>query len=398
MLDKRDIFDETLKKRYDNFHEEATPTWDELFAGDKLKFVPRRTLMMRRAIGLTAIAALLATGLIIGISFINNHPISEIKNRVETISETPIPIVESDDAENLGAIIAINHSHVDAIKTTISNNLASSKPKTTYVAETKQDSTPAKPTPERIENKQEKSIKKAKEKEPKNYQSWQKDSRPRKNEKKLSLTLGTSLMPTANGGQNMGSMASNVMMPMIVNIDNYRNSVNFESDDYKHKFPINASLMVRYNFFDRLSISSGINYSYLESSAENIEKLTYSLKQRINYIGIPLSVSYDFLRAKRFSMYGAFGGMAEFNVGATNEIKSYSNGKLVRTQKEKIDINNTLFSLQCGVGLKYNIVEKFGVFVEPGLNYVFNNKNQPITYKTKTPMQFNLKLGFSIDL
>lgn len=399
MLDKRDNFDEILKKRYDEFHAEV-PAWEELFVEGELGAVQKRSLLRNRVIMISAVAALIIMGLFLGITSTDDN-VSQIVPIGVVMSgdndKIPEAIVEQDSGDNLGGLTAKLNNNI--IKR--SNNAVDSS--------SKQADTSAEITvvnlPDTVKQRSDSPRKEQKTKPTLNEnsvkkggQSWNEGETRYKKRGKISLLAATSIT-SSSGSQNM-SMASAMNMyevPMSVNINNYRNSVNFEKEDYNHKFPVNVALVVRYEFLDRLSVSSGLNYSYLESSAENVEKFTYSLTQRVNYLGIPVALNYDFLKLNRFSMYGLVGGMVEFNVGATNEIKSYSNGKLVSTQKDKINIGNALFSVQCGVGAKYDIIDMFGIFIEPGVNYVFNNMSQPITYKTKTPLQFNLRVGLSVD-
>lgn len=395
MLDKRDKFDEILKNRYDEFHADV-PAWGELFGENELDQIKtQRGFLFRRAAIISAVAALISVGVFLSVNnIVEDKPTTTTvttvvasKDKIEVKKETAIEKKEIVVSKNYIAKLS-NKKAATSITTHIEENIVIDTIISQQVVENSS-----------VQNKKEESKKVENKKNSKNTGSWIANE-PMKSKKrgKLSLIAATSFMPSAGGAQTKSAMAM-YNAPIAVNINSYRNSVNFDNDEYNHKFPINVSLLVRYEIVNRLSIGAGVNYSYMESTAKNTEKLiTYSLKQKVNYLGIPLSLNYDFLRTKRFTMYGLVGGMVEFNVGSVNEIQCYSDDKHINTQRDKIYADRSLFSLQGGVGAKYNIINGFGIFVEPCVNYVFHNLTQPITYKTNTPLQFNLRIGLSLDL
>ena len=98
----------------------------------------------------------------------------------------------------------------------------------------------------------------------------------------------------------------------------FLNSANFETlqpkTNVKHKTPVSVGLSVSYALNDRLSLVSGLNYTLLSSSWETTDTYHNETTQKLHFLGIPLSLSYEIARWKSFVVYGAAGAMAEVNV------------------------------------------------------------------------------------
>ena len=149
-----------------------------------------------------------------------------------------------------------------------------------------------------------------------------------------------------------------------------------ENADY-HRQPVRLGLSLRYRLNDHWSIESGLLYTHLSSDITITEDGITSVKeQRLNYIGIPLNVSYDLWRSRYYGLYVTAGGTIE----------------------KSIDTSPWQLSLNGAVGAEYKLTNYFSLFVEPGLGYYFKDGSSiPTIYKDR-PLNFSLSLGLRFNL
>ena len=68
-----------------------------------------------------------------------------------------------------------------------------------------------------------------------------------------------------------------------------------------HRQPVRFGLSLRYRLKDRWSLESGLTYTRLSSDITTIiDDKTTVTEQRLNYIGLPLNISYDLWKSRYF--------------------------------------------------------------------------------------------------
>lgn len=157
-----------------------------------------------------------------------------------------------------------------------------------------------------------------------------------------------------------------------------------------HNQPVSVGLSVSYGLTDRLSVASGLVYTWATS------EFTYSLRstsqqetQTLRYVGVPLKASYVVWKNSRVKTYASVGGQADFNVSATVETE---NGK------SDIDKDRLQLSTQASVGVEYDVVPQVGIYVEPGVKYYFDNGSRIENIFKEKPCRFDLQLGVRFNL
>ncbi len=162
----------------------------------------------------------------------------------------------------------------------------------------------------------------------------------------------------------------------------------------KHRQPIKVGLSVNYHLTDRLSIESGLCYSYLSSELfSGTDDYNYTTKQSLQYIGIPLNISYTVFRGKRWNVYGTGGGMVEKCVKGSSTTDYIVKGQTESTQHDDVTEHRLQYSVNAAVGLQVMATENVGVYLEPGLSYHFNNHSTVTNIYKDTPFNFNLGIG-----
>ena len=144
-----------------------------------------------------------------------------------------------------------------------------------------------------------------------------------------------------------------------------------------HRQPVRFGLSLRYRLDDRWSVESGLSYTCLSSDITTIvaDKTTVT-EQRLNYIGLPLNVSYDLWKNRRFGLYVSAGGMIE----------------------KSLDTSPWQFSLNGAAGAEYKLTDFFSLYAEPGLGYYFKDGSSIPTIYQDHPLNFNLSFGLRLNL
>lgn len=160
----------------------------------------------------------------------------------------------------------------------------------------------------------------------------------------------------------------------------------------KHQPPLSLSMSISYVIKPKISLESGIVYSYLYSFNRHYSDLR-SYSQKVHYIGVPVSIMYNFLPDRSdFGLYSIAGVMFEKAISAKGiiEIPSETN-----TIKEIVSVNTPkiMMSSNLGLGFGYDFLKSLGVYAEAYLGYYFYTKEQPLTFKTTGKVIVNTRLG-----
>ena len=144
-----------------------------------------------------------------------------------------------------------------------------------------------------------------------------------------------------------------------------------------HRQPVRFGLSLRYRLDDRWSVESGLSYTRLSSDITTIveDKATVT-EQRLNYIGLPLNISYDLWKNRRFGLYVSAGGMIE----------------------KSLDTSPWQFSLNGAAGAEYKLSSYFSLYAEPGIGYYFKDGSGTPTIYKDHPLNFNLSFGLRLNL
>ncbi|MGM9747247.1 MAG: outer membrane beta-barrel protein [Candidatus Cryptobacteroides sp.] len=164
----------------------------------------------------------------------------------------------------------------------------------------------------------------------------------------------------------------------------------------KHHLPVRAGLSIRWEFYPKLSLETGLVYTLLSSEmTSGSERYNYVSKQKLNNIGIPLNINYTFLDTRFFGLYVSAGGMMEKCVGGKLSTDYISNGNIIRNTYDRLKVDPLQWSVNLSAGLQFNIIRSTGIFIQPGISWYFDNGSPVETiYKTK-PVNFDLRFGIS---
>ena len=160
-----------------------------------------------------------------------------------------------------------------------------------------------------------------------------------------------------------------------------------------HSLPLTYSLSLRYQASKRIGLESGLQCTRLNSlfqTGEGINRIDE--KQRIDYLGVPLKVSYRIWSGKHVGIYTSAGVTLEIPVKST-----VTTDYILNNQPELRDTHHLDVPLQwstgIGIGVQYNITPTIGIFTEPGVQYYIPDGSGFETYRTQHPFTITIPAG-----
>ena len=167
--------------------------------------------------------------------------------------------------------------------------------------------------------------------------------------------------------------------------------------DAKHYRPVTFSVLAKWQFTETLGLESGLSWTML-SSRFTTSSATSQIadQQTLQYIGIPLSMTFSFLDTKLFTIYATMGGMVEKCVDGRVKHSEYVSDKLLLSYVDKVSVTPLQWSVSGGAGIQANFSDNLAFFAEPGLSYHFRNESQVGTIYREHPLDFRFSFGFRV--
>lgn len=167
----------------------------------------------------------------------------------------------------------------------------------------------------------------------------------------------------------------------------------------KHRQPVRVGASVRFDLPGRFGVETGVNYSYHSSDiTSGDDSGGYATEQKLHYIGIPVAVNYDIWHTDFLEVYASAGGAVEFCVSGTSHTEYVSNEAVTNTVNADVRDSRPQWSVGASAGVQYNFCGLVGVYVEPGVNYYFDNGSGVSTIYKDKPFNFNLNVGLRFTI
>lgn len=166
----------------------------------------------------------------------------------------------------------------------------------------------------------------------------------------------------------------------------------------RHRLPVHAGASIAYRINDRVSVETGIAYSYLSADIhEGSDSYYFAGEQSLHYVGIPVGVRVRAMSWKNFDIYVGAGFEADKCVSGTLKKAYVINGQTRDDGHESIRVRPLQWSVNAGAGVQYNISPLVGIYAEPCLSYYFDNGSDIETIYSDKPLNFNLNVGLRIS-
>lgn len=178
-----------------------------------------------------------------------------------------------------------------------------------------------------------------------------------------------------------------------------------ESSESAFGIPLTFGVGVKISFTPRWALGVGVNYTNLSRTFDGayyrvIEGQDYqtpeyfsNIRNRQDYIGIPVNVYFNILQGDFINFYAYAGGTAEKCISnrffMSNEMVEY-------THKEAV--KGIQWSADLGIGLEFVIARQFGLYIDPSLRYYFGYDGQPRSIRSLQPLMFGVEMGLRVHL
>lgn len=229
----------------------------------------------------------------------------------------------------------------------------------------------------------------------------------RKSDKQSPWTIGigTTYNEMAEGTDNIGRISLATANP-YGNYDPEFSGTNIKDDiveaestqnNTKHHRPIKFGIAVSYHINKSWSIETGITYSQLHSDITySGSGAYYTVKQKLHYIGLPISANYHIAKIRKINFYAKAGGEIEKLV--KGEVKQTNVEPLSqKSQHTTITESKPILSAHIALGAEYRLNKGISAYMEPGISHHFNNGSAVDNIYKDKPTNFNLNIGFRVN-
>ena len=198
-----------------------------------------------------------------------------------------------------------------------------------------------------------------------------------------------------NAHGNM-SEAEKALMEIAINntnnINNIKNGGKIVEHEY-HDKPITFGLSMTKTINRNWNMETGLQYSQLKSEFILGEDDYYVQKrQKVQYLGIPLRLSYKWFGANRWTAYTSAGIILNIPLsGKTDE--QYVTGTVVPYSDSWHFTPPFQWTVGTGIGLQYNFAKNWGVYLEPTFSWHISNGSTTRTIWTEHPFTITVPFG-----
>lgn len=155
-----------------------------------------------------------------------------------------------------------------------------------------------------------------------------------------------------------------------------------------HAQPVKVGVSLGYRLSSRWAVNTGVTYSYLSSNFAEDKHVVE--RQKLHYVGVPLTASYSFLRTKHADVYVTAGGEVEKLVKGSREMDNFEPDNLTEKRPQ--------WSVKAAVGGAYHFTPSLSVYAEPGMTHYFDNHSSIVNVYKDRPTSFSLNIGLRFNV
>ena len=151
-----------------------------------------------------------------------------------------------------------------------------------------------------------------------------------------------------------------------------------------HSFPLRLGLSARFPVGERLSVTTGLDYSGYKSAIDYT--LSADKTYTAHYLGIPVRLDWTFASTKRLDFYLGGGLEVDWCLGIT-------------PAGDPVASDGFCASLLGAGGIQLNISKRLGLYVEPQLSWAFTPDYLDLkTYRNVHPLMFSVTSGLRFTI
>ena len=165
----------------------------------------------------------------------------------------------------------------------------------------------------------------------------------------------------------------------------------------QHYRPKTFGLSINKQLSPKWIFGTGITYTRLKSEFESeYHKARLVKTQKIDYVGIPLRLTYRIWSKGRFNAYTTGGVTFEMPVHGSLDKKYIITSDSSYTLKSDIKTHYQ-WSMNLGIGVQYRLFKPFSLYLEPNMFYYFRNSGSLETYRTEHPFIITVPFGLRLS-
>ena len=170
-----------------------------------------------------------------------------------------------------------------------------------------------------------------------------------------------------------------------------------ETSKSTYGLPLSIGAGIRIGLTDRLSISTGLDYSLLTRSfsanyTDGAGTIAADVRHTLQYIGVPLNLHCRILDIEGLRLYAFAGGEAEY--GFSNKYTVHAPDSDIRVTG---DTGGLQYSAAAGLGVEFRISDRLGIYLDPSARYYFDCR-QPKSIRTEKPFLLVFDAGLRFNL
>lgn len=204
---------------------------------------------------------------------------------------------------------------------------------------------------------------------------------------KIGLGLEIGGMPATSGTLNIsgGGIQSAVQRFDSPGVDVFQASGEAISNSakYRHHMPLGAGLKIGIGLTERLSLTTGLNYTLLWSELQPLGSEGKS-DQFLHYIGLPLGAEYRLLSKGAFALSAGAGVCLDFLAAAYID-------------KRKVDDKPLQWTANLNAAALWELSGKLSLYLQPELNW-YVSKTGMNSIRNDSPLGVTLRVGLRLDL
>ena len=204
---------------------------------------------------------------------------------------------------------------------------------------------------------------------------------------KIGLGLEIGGMPATSGTLNIsgGGVQSAVQRFDSPGVDVFQASGEAISNSakYRHHMPLGAGLKIGIGLTERLSLTTGLNYTLLWSELQPLGSEGKS-DQFLHYIGLPLGAEYRLLSKGAFALSAGAGVCLDFLAAAYID-------------KRKVDDKPLQWTANLNAAALWELSGKLSLYLQPELNW-YISKTGINSIRNDSPLGATLRIGLRLNL
>ena len=204
---------------------------------------------------------------------------------------------------------------------------------------------------------------------------------------KIGLGLEIGGMPATSGTLNIsgGGIQSAVQRFDSPGVDVFQASGEAISNSakYRHHMPLGAGLKIGIGLTERLSLTTGLNYTLLWSELQPLGSEGKS-DQFLHYIGLPLGAEYRLLSKGAFALSAGGGVCLDFLAAAYID-------------KRKVDDKPLQWTANLNAAALWELSGKLSLYLQPELNW-YISKTGMNSIRNDSPLGATLRVGLRLNL